>query len=138
MKISEYLRMQNNVPKKHNDEEHRIQTACVEWFRLSHPKYQNLLFAIPNGGRRDAVTGRKMKEEGVLAGVADLFLALASNGKHGLFIEMKTRKGTQQQSQKDFEKNVTKQGYEYSICRSLDEFSKVIETYLRYGKEEAN
>ena len=138
MKISEYLKLQENAPRKHNDEEHRIQTACVEWFRVSHPKYRNLLFAIPNGGRRDAVTGRKMKEEGVLAGVADLFLALPSDGKHGLFIEMKTKKGTQQQSQKDFQNSVTKQGYEYAICRSLDEFSRVVIDYLRYGKEEAN
>lgn len=138
MKIDDYLKLQKKVPKKHNDEEHRIQVACVEWFRASHPQYRNLLFAIPNGGRRDAVTGRKMKEEGVLAGVADLFLALSSNGKHGLFIEMKTEKGTQQQSQKDFQKEVIKQGYEYVICRSLDDFCRAIKEYLRYGKEETN
>lgn len=35
-----------------------------------------LLFAIPDGGRRDAVTGAHLKAEGVRAGVPDMFLAV--------------------------------------------------------------
>ena len=49
---------------KPKNDEHRIQSACVRWFRLKYPKLKNVLFAVPNGGRRDAITGARLKEEG--------------------------------------------------------------------------
>lgn len=118
--------------KKPNEEEHRIQSTCVRWFRLQYRTQSKLLFAIPNGGRRDIVTAAKMKEEGVVAGVADLFLAIPCNGYHGLWIEMKTSKGRQQTTQKEFEKSVLEQGYQYKVCRSLNEFMNIIKEYLKY------
>lgn len=54
------------------DEEHETQAACVRWFRAAWPGLRGRLFAVPNGGRRDAVTGARLKAEGVVAGVADL------------------------------------------------------------------
>lgn len=44
-----------------HDEEHRLQVACVRWFRLQYPALSHALFAVPNGGRRDAMTGAKLK-----------------------------------------------------------------------------
>jgi hypothetical protein len=71
-----------------------------------------------------------MKAEGVLKGVADLFLAMPSGMYHGLFIEMKTGKGRQTPSQTDFEKRATMSGYGYVICRSFDEFMNEIKNYI--------
>lgn len=130
MKYDEMLRMQNNIRKKPKQEEHRIQTAMVDWFRTQYPKMQHNLFAIPNGGRRDAVTGAMLKAEGVLAGVADLIL-LKSNRHYGaLLIETKTRKGKQRDSQKEWESKITKDGYKYVIVRSLDDFMREVKSYL--------
>lgn len=87
-----------NVRKKHKDEEHKLQVSMINWFRLQYPSMRHNLFAIPNGGRRDAATGRRLKDEGVLAGVSDLIL-LKSNRCYGaLLIETKTRKGVQRES----------------------------------------
>ena len=110
--------------------EHRMQKACVWWFRLQYPHLAGLLFAIPNGGARDAVTGRMLKEEGVLAGVADLFLSVPSKGKHGLYIEMKTQKGVVSDRQKAFADDVMGMDYEWVVCRSSDEFRRVVKEYL--------
>lgn len=110
--------------------EHRTQKACVWWFRLQYPHLAGLLFAIPNGGARDAVTGRMLKEEGVLAGVADLFLSVPRHGLHGLYIEMKTQKGVVSDKQKEFAANVTRMGYSWQLCRSADDFRRVVEAYL--------
>ena len=47
-----------------------------------------LLFAIPDGGRRDAVTGAHLKAEGVRAGGPDMFLAVPRQNAPGLFPEL--------------------------------------------------
>ena len=116
--------------KPPSNEEHDIQVACVNWFRLVYPHYHHNLFAVPNGGRRDAVTGAKLKAEGVLAGVADLIL-LKSNQDYGaLLIEMKTRRGTQQKTQKEWQRLIEADGYKYVVCRSVFDFKREIENYL--------
>lgn len=120
-----------NIRKKHKDEEHKLQVSMINWFRLQHPSMRHNLFAVPNGSRRDAITGRKLKEEGVLAGVSDLIF-LKSNRHYGaLLIETKTKKGTQRDSQKEWESKITADGYKYVIVRSLNEFIEVITDYLR-------
>lgn len=110
--------------------ESQIQIACVRWFRYQYPKYARCLYSIPNGGNRNTITGAILKEEGALAGVADLQLAVANRFYHGLYIEMKQPKGKQSKSQKEFQLTVEQQGYKYVICYSLDEFMNVIYTYL--------
>lgn len=110
--------------------EHRLQTSCVAWYRYRFPKMRHNLFAIPNGGRRDRLTGAKLKEEGVLAGVADLIL-LKSNRFYGaLLIEMKTSKGRQSENQKQWQSLITKDGYKYVICRNIDDFQREVINYL--------
>ena len=124
------LQKQSKPRRKPSDEEHRIQSACVRWFRLQYPKMKHNLFSVPNGGKRNAVTGAKLKEEGALAGVADLIL-LKSNRFYGaLLIEMKTPKGSQSDSQKEWESKITQDGYKYVVIRSLDEFMQVVKQYL--------
>ena len=106
-----------NPMRKHpHDEEHRLQVACVRWFKYQYPNIAHALFAVPNGGRRDVTTGAKLKAEGALAGVSDLIL-LKSNDKYGaLLIEMKTPKGKQSQYQKQWEIDITKHNeYKYIV-----------------------
>lgn len=119
-----------NIRRKPKDEEHKIQVSMVNWFRLKYPLMRHNLFSVPNGGRRDAVTGAKLKAEGVLPGVSDLIL-LKSNRFYGaLLIETKTKKGIQRESQKEWEAKITADGYKYVVCRSLDDFIKVVTDYL--------
>jgi hypothetical protein len=89
-----------------------------------------VLFAIPNGGRRGKVEAAIMKGEGVVAGVADLFLMLPNAAHSGLFVEVKTPKGRQSDSQKEFERKAQERGYRYAVCRTLDEFRQVVEEYI--------
>lgn len=119
-----------NIRKKPKDEEHKLQVTMVEWFRMQYPSMRHNLFAVPNGGRRDAVTGAKLKAEGVLAGVADLILLKSSRQYGALLIETKTKKGAQSDSQKEWEAKIVKDGYKYVVCRSLEEFIEVVNGYL--------
>lgn len=43
---------------------------------------------------------------------------------------MKTEKGKQQLTQKEWQTKVERVGYKYVICRSLDDFIREIEEYL--------
>lgn len=119
-------------PKRrpNKDDEHRIQCSCVNWFRLAYHHYHHSLFAVPNGGRRDKVTGARLKAEGVLAGVADLILLVPNATYHALLIEMKTRTGQQAVTQKQWQHHIEPLGYKYVVCRSLDEFRTEINNYL--------
>ena len=122
----------SSVRKPPSDEEHRIQVSCVRWFRLKYPNLAARLFAVPNGGRRDGITGARLKEEGVLAGVADLVLLVPNAKYHALLIEMKTPKGRQSDSQRAWQLAVAgNDDYLYVVVRSLEEFIKVIEEYLQ-------
>lgn len=58
--------------------ESQEQQALFAWWALAGPKLcpdrpAPVMYAIPNGGRRDAITGARLKAEGVLAGVPDIF-----------------------------------------------------------------
>ncbi len=113
-----------------SNEEHNIQVACVRWFAYQYPEMKGLLFAVPNGGRRDRVTGAKLKAEGVVAGVSDLLLLVQSKGFGALCIEMKTEKGRQTDEQKAWQKAVERMGYRYVVCRSFDDFEREVKNYL--------
>lgn len=110
--------------------EHDLQAACVRWFRYRYPVLAQCLIAVPNGGRRDAVTGAKLKAEGVVAGVSDLLLLVPRHGFHGLCIEMKTATGRQSEAQRRWQGQVERQGYRYVIVRSAHEFIAEVGSYL--------
>ena len=118
------------------DIEHALQCACVHWFRLQYPEYATLLFAVPNGGARNAITGARLKDEGVTAGVADLILLLPHREHgvdvwHGLAIEMKTPTGRQSPEQRAWQAAIEAQGYKYAIARDVLGFVKIIQEYLK-------
>lgn len=94
--------------------EHRIQCAIVKYLRYSG----YFVFSVPNGGNRDARTGKMLKDEGALAGVSDLIIVLPESV---VFVEVKTDKGKQSESQRLFQDEVTKRGHQYVVWRSLDD-----------------
>jgi hypothetical protein len=88
------------------------------------------MHAIPNGGKRDKITGARMKAEGVLSGVFDIFLPVARNGYHGMYIEMKARSCYLSQRQNIFRLGVQQQGYKAIVCFSWINAKDQIELYL--------
>jgi hypothetical protein len=108
--------------------EDRLQAACVKWFRLQYP--QHVIFAIPNGGNRNAVTGAMLKRTGVLAGVADLCVLHANKHHHGLYVELKVGRNKQTGTQIDFQQACYREGYAYTVLNNIDDFMLVINYYF--------
>jgi len=107
--------------KKRFKKEQETQKACIKWFRLQYP--DSIIFAVPNGGSRNKIEAYHMKQEGVLAGVSDLIVIHKNNV---IFVELKTMKGVQSKSQKEFEEKIRNNGFEYHVIRSVDEFINLI------------
>ena len=126
-------RAKANMPKRRkrpDDEEHRIQCACVNWFRLQYPQHAHNLFAVPNGGKRDKTTAAKLKAEGALPGVSDLILLLPNSRYHAMLIEMKTDTGRQSDSQRKWQQSIQADGYYYVVCRSVEDFIEEVTFYI--------
>jgi len=111
--------------------EAKIQSACINWFRLQYPKLKNLLFAVPNGGSRNVIEAKNLKRQGVLPGVSDLIFLVSSSKYPYLCIEMKHGKGRQSENQKRWQEEIEKAGGKYIICNSLDQFIYEINSYLK-------
>ena len=109
------------------------QKSFVQWWSMmrQHLAPNAVLHSIPNGGRRDIATGARLKAEGAVAGVPDLFLACARSGKHGLYIELKRRTGGRvSQSQRDLFPLLEAQGYGVAVCHGWREAADAVEAYL--------
>ena len=108
------------------------QKAFFRWWHLMQASrwYNVVCFAVPNGGARDAITGARMKQEGVLAGVPDIFLARSACGRHGMFIEMKTKRGRISERQRDLFPLLEAAGYAVVVARGWKEAADAVEMYL--------
>lgn len=136
--------------------EHGHQTALFAWAALINNVGINKdvikMFAIPNGGKRDAATAANLVAEGVRKGVPDLMLpvpivvskrnqtalyavfkdtALTSDVLSGLFIEMKKpSKSRISEEQKQRSAQLRRDGYAVVFCKTWREARDAIVTYL--------
>ena len=119
-----------------SDREHKEQVAVIQWFDLQYPQYRGRLFAIPNGGQRNVIVAKKLKAEGVRAGVPDLMLPIARHDFHGLFIELKAPKtaaqpaGRLQKTQIDWLDFLGEQKYMAVVCVGAQAAIDTIKGYL--------
>lgn len=116
--------------------EYEEQKAVIQWFATQYPKLDMRLQASANGGSRHKIEAAKLKASGVLSGVFDLFLMIAKNGKHGLFIEMKrpetrvNKQGVVSVNQNAFKEIAQYEGYDAVVCYGAEDAINCIKKYL--------
>lgn len=106
--------------------EAKEQQVVVEYCRVRHIP----IFAIPNGGKRNAKEAYYMKLSGVTAGVPDLCVRKARRGYHALFIEMKYGNNKLTAEQKQTIAELNEDGYLARVCYSAEEAIKLIDWYF--------
>jgi hypothetical protein len=111
-----------------NNEESRLQQACVKWFDLQYPELYRNLWATPNGGLRGKVTGANLKREGVRPGVSDLMFYY--NGQLHC-IEMKKPGGRVSKEQEAFLVKMQLNGAKTYICSDFEQFQQIIREAVR-------
>ena len=117
--------------------EHQEQAALIGWWRVQCTALgipEPLLYAIPNGGARDAITGRNLRDEGVRRGIPDLMLAVPNDLYHGLYIELKTQAGRPSPEQRQMIEMLNTQGFRAVICHGFEEARNEILCYLAISR----
>ena len=109
--------------------EHELQCYCVQWFNMNYPN--ELLFAIPNGGLRNLKVAVKLKKEGVVSGIPDLFLAKESIDFNGMFIEMKYKKGKKSDNQNKIHLKLADNKYAIATCWTYEGFTDIVTLYMK-------
>lgn len=112
--------------------EYQHQKAVIDWSLSVRDKYPDLklLHHIPNGGRRDPIEAKHLKDTGTKRGVPDLCLPVPRGQYHGAYIEMKTETGTESADQIWWREQLTAQGYFATVCHGYESAVRVIEWYL--------
>jgi hypothetical protein len=126
------------------DAEHEEQAAVIRWAESMGRKLPELrlLFAIAHGGMRPrfrffknggvvtfSPAAEKLKAEGVKAGVPVLFLPVARQEWHGLFVAMRIRSATTSVDQDIWIGALTSQGYAVPFCRGAEDAINAIAGY---------
>lgn len=109
------------------------QEKLFRWISFVRGKYPelDLMFHIPNGGKRNAKEAYYLTKQGVKSGVPDLFLPVSRHGYHGLFIEMKFGKNKTTLNQKKYIIALKEQGYAVNVCYGWESAQRVIEKYMQ-------
>ena len=112
--------------------EHAEQVALFRWAddNVHRRPALALMFAFPNGGHRHAAVAAKLKQEGVKAGVPDIFLPWPNQDRAGLFIEMKYGRNQPTNSQQLWLQRLQQAGYAVAVCHGCDAAITTIEEYL--------
>lgn len=116
------------------------QQAVIEWCELSKGKYSelDLIFHIPNEGKRSNAKGAELKSIGLKSGVSDLCLPVARGGYHALYIEMKKNaKCRPTKHQKEWIVKLNEQNNLAVICYSFNDAIETLQKYLNLKPEVA-
>lgn len=96
--------------------EARFQAEVVQYLQSK----KIFFFSVPNeaAGKDAAIRMSRLKAMGLRSGVSDLVVLMPGRV---VFLELKTATGKQSDSQILFQKKVESLGFQYSVCRNLEE-----------------
>ena len=111
---------------RRNRPEETIHRAVVDYLLLALPAGV-VFFHVPNGGKRSKAEGKKFKDLGVRAGVADLAFILP--GGRAAFAEIKAPKGSLTPEQKVFKEDIEELGCPWAEVRSIDDMKAALQSW---------
>lgn len=112
--------------------EHEQQKAYFQWVFLKENENEDykMIFAIPNGGLRHLRVAQKLKDEGVRAGVWDIFCCVPRYPWSGLWLEMKVKPNKLTDNQIRFGEMLEERGFKTAVCYSWEDAKQQTEIYL--------
>src|SRR5438128_1707791 len=114
--------------------ESNIQSTFFAVLAANEKKYPQLrwIHASMNGASASSkAAAAQRKRQGQKKGIWDVCLPFRSMEGDGAWIEFKCGKGKLTPEQTEFRDHLVNEGYEYSVCRSVDEALDFVEEYLQ-------
>ena len=106
------------------------QIKFVVWLRKNGVR----LSASANGGSRNLLEAMKLKRTGVSAGFPDIEIPIPCGPYHGLYIEMKRKKGgVLSAAQKDWIDYLNRAGYYASVAHGFEDAKNIFKWYMAHG-----
>ena len=116
---------------KHLATEEQEQITFVSWLKLMKIR----VVASSNGGSRNLIEAVKLKKMGVSPGFPDIEIPLPSGNYHGLYIEMKRKKGgVISEKQLEWLNYLNEKGYYAAVANGFEEAKKIVLDYLSFTK----
>lgn len=104
--------------------EHFEQRELVRWFRQTWPGVR--IFAVPNGSWRSKATAGRLKAEGVVSGVPDLFIPAWR-----LWVEMKrVRGGSLSGEQRNWIQYLESVGYWVIVGKGAEDAKRQVSAFF--------
>lgn len=118
--------------RKISHEEADIQSEFFKVVPTFFPRLPDkLLFAVPNGGSRNAIEAKNLKRQGLKPGISDVILLIPKKGFASLLMEFKTQQGDQSDEQLIFQHQAEACGSKYVIVRSVGQAIDEMKAYLK-------
>lgn len=114
------------------------QITLFKWAALQSGKYPvlELMYHIPNGGKRNKAEAARFKCMGVKAGVPDIHLPVSDGIHHSLYIELKAKNGTVSAAQRKYITALQGQGHRVEVCYGWENAALVLLDYLEHYHDE--
>ena len=91
----------------------------------------DMMYHIPNEGKRSRATGGRMRAEGLKKGMPDVCLPAPRFGYHGLYIEMKRQRGGKlTDDQREKIRKLRELGYRVEVCKGFQAAANAVEAYM--------
>lgn len=91
----------------------------------------NLMYHVPNEGKRQQGTGAILKAAGLRKGVPDIVLPVARWNYHGLYIELKFGNNRPTKEQREYMEQLQAEGYQTEVAYGFEQAREIIRHYLR-------
>ncbi len=127
---------EGTLVRSHNESNEQI--AAMDWLRAQHPKIALHTLHIGNERKATYYAGYIMKRMGVLRGASDIFMAWPSGGFHGLFVEVKSKRGRPSPDQLAFIERMRSVGYKAEVCYGAEEVINTMQQYIGYQGKSAS
>lgn len=112
--------------------EENEQIFLFRWAAFAEAQHEELelMYHVPNEGKRSPINGARLKQAGLKAGVPDVCLPTAHGGYIGLYIEMKVKPNKPTENQKKWLRALRAAGHMTAVCYSWEEAKNLIEQYI--------
>lgn len=115
-----------------------LQANCIKWAWNERPQTRRLIWAVPNGGWRNAIEAQKLQATGTLRGVWDVHMFW-----YGEFVVFEMKVGNNQLTvdkivrgkklfgQKEWGDLICKHGGRKFVCRTVEEFKEALDNIIQ-------